>query len=350
MLISNSDHCDSKSAEFFALLCCPECSGQLEKSAAGLLCAKCRLSFPIADGIIHFVPTEKYVSNFGFEWTKYARTLSSEIGTYPAEEVFRSKTGFMPEDIKGKWILDAGCGMGVFAEVASRWGAKVVGIDLSRAAEVAAQNLADRNNVRVCHADLRRLPFAASSFDFIYSIGVLHHTPNCEQSFKGLIPYLKPGGVIAIWLYSAYDRDYRMSDLYRRITTKLPLHILHRLCVMATSLYYVHRALRLVPGVGRYLSRALYYLVPMSLQKNRELRILDTFDWYSPKFQSKHTYEEVFGWFDGCGLRDIRVLRERTAVQGRRLAEAEGAARERHCHMDEAAADTRRLAATGQTA
>jgi SAM-dependent methyltransferase len=312
---------DHGSTEFLNLLRCPDCSGNLEKSTAGLSCPKCRRSFPIADGIIHFVSSEQYVANFGFEWTRYARTLLESEGSYSSEEAFRRKTGFTPEQMKGKWVLDAGCGMGLFAEVASRWGAKVVAIDLSRAAEVAARNLADRNNVWVCQSDLRRLPFAPASFDFIYSIGVLHHTPDCEQSFKGLLRYLKPDGVIGIWLYSAYNKYYRMSDLYRKLTTRLSPRALHTLCVLADPLYHVHRGLRRLPRAGPYLSSMLSYLLPMSLETDRESRVLGTFDWYSPKYQSKHTYEEVFRWFEDSGLVDFRVLSEPIAVQGRKPAE-----------------------------
>ena len=96
--------------------------------------------------------------------------------------------------------------MGRFAEVATRWGAHVVGIDLSLAAEVAAQSL--RRDATVFQADVFQLPFAPESFDFIYSIGVLHHTPDCEHAFKVLPGLLKPVG-IAIWLYSGYNAWYR---------------------------------------------------------------------------------------------------------------------------------------------
>ena len=85
--------------------------------------------------------------------------------------------------------------MGRFAEVATRWGARVVGIDLSAAAEVAAKNLADREFVAF-QADVFALPFAPESFDIIYSVGVLHHTPDCEAAVKSLDKYLKPGGIL----------------------------------------------------------------------------------------------------------------------------------------------------------
>jgi len=86
--------------------------------------------------------------------------------------------------------LDVGCGMGRFAEVVTRWGARVVGIDLSVAAKVAVKNLADREFVGF-QADVFALPFAPETFDCIYSMGVLHHTPDCEKAVKVLPQYLK---------------------------------------------------------------------------------------------------------------------------------------------------------------
>ena len=65
-------------------------------------------------------------------------------------------------------------------------------------------------------------------------------------------------------------------------------------------------------------SGALAYLIPMAFHRDRTWRILDTFDWYSPWYQSKHTYEEVFRWFESCGLDDLRVIEQPIAVQGRR--------------------------------
>jgi hypothetical protein len=115
-----------------------------------------------------------------------------------------------------------------------------------------------------------------------------------------------------------------MSDIYRKWTIRLSSHALHRLCLMLDPVYYIHRELRCLPGVGKCLSRELFHLLPMSLQPDRESRMLDTFDWYSPKFQSKHTYEEVFRWFEDCGLVDLRVLSESIAVQGRKPVEKNG--------------------------
>jgi hypothetical protein len=57
---------------------------------------------------------------------------------------------------------------------------------------------------------------------------------------------------------------------------------------------------------------------PVNRQADPEARTLDTFDWYSPKYQSKHTYEEVFRWFEAMGMEDMRVGENSIAVRGRK--------------------------------
>jgi SAM-dependent methyltransferase len=266
---------------------------------------------------VRFVDQQDYAGSFGFQWLKYDKTQLDSGGDTRSEIDFTRKTGLRGEDLKGKLVLDVGCGMGRYAEVVSRWGARVVGIDLSAAVEAAAQNL-DRYPATVFQADLFSLPFAQESFDYIYSLGVLHHTPDCEQAFKKLPPLLKAGGGIAIWVYSAYNKWYRSSDLYRNLTRRMPRKLLHSLCYGTIPLYGVHKILRKVPFIGGPVAGILAYLIPMSFESDPDWRILDTFDWYSPWYQSKHTYEEVFRWFESCGIEDLHVAGVPVSVRGRK--------------------------------
>jgi SAM-dependent methyltransferase len=303
--------------EVLAILRCLTCQSALDQRGDGLVCAGCGRLYPAQEGVVRFVDAQNYAGSFGFQWKLHARTQWDDETSQRSENAFRKRTGFHPEDLAGKLVLDVGCGMGRFAEVATRWGAHVVGIDLSLAAEVAAKNLAERN-AAIFQADVFQLPFASGSFDFIYSIGVLHHTPNCEQAVKVLPKLLKPGGRIAVWLYSAYNPWYRMSDVYRKVTRRMPREMLYKLCYLVIPLYGVHQLFRKIPLVGKPASAALAWLIPMAFHKNPTWRVLDTFDWYSPWYQSKHTYEEVFRWFESCGLEDLRVIEQPIAVQGRR--------------------------------
>lgn len=309
--------------EVLAILRCLDCQSGLNSEADGLVCTGCGRQYPLRNGVVRFVGAQEYAGSFGFQWKLYARTQLDDATSQKSERAFRRRTGFRPEDLAGKLVLDVGCGMGRFAEVATRWGAHVVGIDLSLASEVAAKNLAERN-ATIFQADVFKLPFAAESFDYIYSIGVLHHTPDCERAFKSLPGLLKPGGRIAIWLYSAYNPWYRMSDVYRKVTRRMSPQTLHTLCRGVVPLYGIHQVLKKIPLVGKGASSVLAWIIPMSFSKDSTWRVLDTFDWYSPWYQSKHTYEEVFRWFEACGLEDLRVIEQPIAVQGTRPPVAKG--------------------------
>lgn len=301
--------------EFVEILTCPKCGSPLALAdgdppgdiESGMLRCRRGHSFPIIGGIPRFVETELYVQNFGFEWTVHAGTQLDGASSDESEKAFREKTGFTPEMLSGKRVLDVGCGMGRYTDVASRWGATVVGIDLSRAVEAAQRNVGRRRNVHIAQANIFELPFQDETFDFIFSLGVLHHTPNTKAAFDNLPRLLRTNGRIAIWLYSNYER-WRPSELYRRFTPRLPARLLHAMTYVAVPLFYVNK----IPVVGR----VTYWLLPISRHPKPEWRVLDTFDWYSPKYQWKHTYEEVLPWFEQQGLTDIRALDTPVAVQG----------------------------------
>ena len=124
------------------------------------------------------------------------------------------------------------------------------------------------------------------------------------------MPLLRPGGRIAIWVYSTKLRLMVGSEVVRPLTSRLPKPLLLKLCRIAKPLYYVHK----LPLVGRGTRK----LLPSSLDPNPEWRWLDTFDWYSPRYQFKHTADEVEGWFSEAGLIDLIPLPFPVSMNGRR--------------------------------
>jgi len=288
---------------------------ELASTPAAYQCDGCGASFPLVDAVPRFVDSEYYSQSFGFQWNRFARTqLDSASGKASSRETFFEKTGWTAQMLAGRSVLDAGCGMGRFAEVCADAGADVHAVDLSRAVEAAAANLRGRSNVRVYQADIMNLPFADGSFDFVYSIGVLHHTPSTRAAFERLPRLLKPGGQLAVWVYSSRLRVFIGSTLLRFVTPHLPERWLLRASRIAVPLYHVHR----LPIVGQITS----VLVPTSLHADPEWRWLDTFDWYAPRFQWMHTFEEVERWFHDAGLVDVQQGTFPVSVRGTRPAPA----------------------------
>jgi SAM-dependent methyltransferase len=200
-------------------------------------------------------------------------------------------------------VLDAGCGMGRFADVVSRWGGTVVGIDLSTAVEAAYENIGRRPNVHLLQADISQLPFPEGTFEYIYSIGVLHHTPDPPYFFSRLVPLLKPGGIIAVCVYSREVGRMALAKRhgYRAVFRALPQSMLLPLSRWFGSVGYrlAHTAiLRHIVGL---LPAVVYPDQP------QEWSELDTFDWLSPTYEFRYTRKEVSGWFRQAGLHDVRV-------------------------------------------
>src|SRR5205085_7118608 len=100
--------------------------------------------YPIVRNIPRFVANDLYVDSFSFEWNVHKRT---QLDTYRQDQsstdVFQQKTGLTPEQVRGKLVLDAGVGAGRFTDTLTRWGAKVVGIDLSYAVDAAHEHFGD---------------------------------------------------------------------------------------------------------------------------------------------------------------------------------------------------------------
>jgi SAM-dependent methyltransferase len=288
-------------------LACPSCTSPLVKGNDTFTCGSGH-RFPIVDGVPRFVSSEHYARSFGYEWHRHAKTqLDSASGSDRSGAAFRAKTALTRSELDGALVLDVGIGTGRFAEVAMAAGARIVGVDLSRAAEVAAANLGEQ--AWVAQADLFHLPFEEGQFDVVYSIGVLHHTPDTRSAINAIARQVRPGGILAIWVYAPSIRT-KVSDVYRRVTTRLPATMLYRLCALAARLDPVFR----IPVVGLVFRT----LLPISGERDRAWRTLDTFDWYAPRYQWKHTYPEVFGWFEELGLVDIRILPVPTSVRARR--------------------------------
>ncbi len=292
-----------------SLACTAEKNEENEIKEGTLHCKKCNANYPIRNYIPRFVETDAYVDNFSFEWHKHKSTqLDSQTGTNESTENFKRITGFVLNELKGKLILDAGCGSGRYSEVAARAGAEVIAIDLSFAVDAAFTTIGKQKNVNIIQADIFNVPFRDDTFDYIFSLGVLHHTPDCKGAFMQLPRLLKKGGTISIWVYGK-KLHFLATDVLRVVTTRIDKEYLYALCNTVVEPIY---AATKIPIVG-YPFRAF-----ISTHPNKDWRVLDTFDWYSPKYQSKHSHDELVDWFKAAGLSKIEKLDFPTAVTGRK--------------------------------
>lgn len=323
--------------QFVENLTCPACQGELSQgnkdfANAFLDCSQCLASYPIVNGIPRMLTAtmreamkgENAVGDtafdeaskaataksFGYEWSHFSQMYEEWESNF--------KEYMAPHDaefFKGKRVLDAGCGSGRHTYYASRYGAEVWAVDLGAAIEVAKQNNAENETANFVQADLYNLPFAFESFDFIYSIGVLHHLPNPEAAFRNLLRYLKPNGEIQIYLYWQPEGQPLKRTLLsavnalRKLTTRLPHNLLHALsypAAMAAFLFFVYpyQILKRLPGLQKLAER-----LPMKQYAHYPFRVCvnDQFDRFSAPIENRYTQAEVEAWLKKANLQNITV-------------------------------------------
>ena len=115
-------------------------------------------------------------------------------------------------------LLEIGCGMGTDLLQFARGGARCIGIDLTpRSVEITRHRfkLYDTAGAFMI-ADGEHLPFAAETFDVVYSNGVLHHTPDTAGAVREVHRVLRSGGTAKVMLYHRNSLNYWFEIILRR--------------------------------------------------------------------------------------------------------------------------------------
>ena len=120
--------------------------------------------------------------------------------------------------LKGKAVLEIGCGAGSSSILFALDGAQVTASDLTDEAVAITKAKFDLLGLagNAVQADAENLPFPDNSFDVVFSSGVLHHTPNTQKTIDEIRRVLKPGGNAVVMLYAKWSFQYLVSLLLMR--------------------------------------------------------------------------------------------------------------------------------------
>ncbi|MGE0105261.1 MAG: methyltransferase domain-containing protein [Blastocatellales bacterium] len=302
-------------------LACPECAGELNLVAerregteiitGRLDCSGCGEGYPITDGVPRFARIDEEqletAENFGAQWLEF-----DHLGEHHEKQFLDWIAPVTPEFIRGKVVLEGGCGKGRHTRLIAGWGAEaVIGVDLSRAVEAAYRNTRDLPNAHIIQADIFRLPLKPR-FDYAFSVGVLHHLPRPAEGFASLVGRLGRGGAVSAWIYGLENNGWIVNfvnPIRERLTSRIPPRLLYYLSYLPTALLYVALKLVYAPLTGTRFAKYLFYgeyLGYISRFPFREVHNIVHDHLTAPVafYISRAEFEE---WFRSEGLRDVEI-------------------------------------------
>jgi ubiquinone/menaquinone biosynthesis C-methylase UbiE len=123
------------------------------------------------------------------------------------------------DSFRGKDVLEIGCGIATDGLEFAKNGAKYVGVDLTPHSIELAKERFDLFGVpgrfEVANAE-EKLPFADSSFDHVYSFGVIHHSPAPEKIVQEIHRVLRKSGTFTVMLYNKSSINYYVEIMFLR--------------------------------------------------------------------------------------------------------------------------------------
>ncbi|MDE3185304.1 MAG: methyltransferase domain-containing protein [Bacteroidota bacterium] len=255
---------------------------------------------------------QKVVNEFGDEWLKFYEH-DDDLVKKGGEEYFDILTDQMIN--ANSYVLDIGCGTGRWTKYLAGKVGFIEAVDPSNAIFAADKLLGKIENVRLLKASIETLPFADETFDFVMSIGVLHHIPNTRQALIDCVKKVKKGGYFFVYLYYNLDRRgplykalFHSSDLIRKAVSRLPGKIKHFVCDGLAIIFYMPFIL-----VGRFFKflgfTDLAKRMPLHGYQNRSFFMIrnDTLDRFGTRLEQRFSKKEVIEMMEAAGLTNIVI-------------------------------------------
>ena len=253
------------------------------------------------------------VAGFGDEWTRFdqgCRTDADLQATF--DRYFRL---FPWEQLGGQAVgFDLGCGSGRWARFVAPRIQRLVCIDASpEALEVARAALSTLPNVDFAEASAGSLPFEDGMFDFGYSLGVLHHTPDPLVGLRDAVRLLRPGAPFLVYLYYALDNRpwwyralWRSTDIPRRIISRFPHRLRYWTCQLIAAIVYWPLA-RLSSAIEKLGMDSRH--IPLSEYRTKPFYVMrtDALDRFGTRIEHRFTKDGVRDLMEAGGLERITV-------------------------------------------
>jgi len=296
--------------------------------------------FPIVRNVLRISSLQNYTANFALQWNKFSETQLDRNQLDASKTRFFAETHWNRENLDNQNILEVGSGAGRFSKVILEYTHAILwSVDYSDAvtANYINNGFIAPERFHLFQASIYELPFPDNSFDKVFCMGVLQHTPDFEASIKALVDKAKPGGEIVVDFYpikgwwTKLHAKYLLHPFLKHINHKLLLKIIEaNIGWLMKTEYALHRI-----GLG-FFARFLPIVdiqgtIPktLSAKEKKEWVILDTFDMFSPEYDNPQRIKNVaqmferqgaqvtfagFEYFDGGNAAVVRAVKRKKEI------------------------------------
>jgi len=263
--------------------------------------------FPVGDENIDLDTVE----SFGEEWKTFHKFDEAEIMKL-GEEYFDIVNSDMLNEQSS--LLEVGCGSGRFLKYLSTRAGFLVGVDPSNAIFAADNLLGSNEKIMLAKASASDLPFADGTFDFVCSIGVLHHIPDTFKALQACVNKVKKGGYFYTYLYYNLDNRgplfrslYKLSNFFRKGISKLkpgPKKIVCNILAVGVYMPFIlgNRFLRSVGVPEKFRKK-----IPLFGYENRSFYVIrnDSLDRFGTPLEKRFTKKQIQEMMEKAGLTEI---------------------------------------------
>jgi SAM-dependent methyltransferase len=325
--------------EVLEYLACPSCFGSLELEAprmdgdeimAGhLRCTSCGATYVVVRGVprlsLEMDELTDTARAFSREWSAHhGGTLEHDTLYGRTEEedwaFFKEGTGLSDEDLRGKVVLDAGCGAArLTRQIAGHDVKAIVALDMSETVDAVFNRYRSVPNLHVVQGNLLRAPVKLGAFDLVWSCGVIHHTPDAPGAFAELARRVRSGGTLFVWVYAKRFNPFRWTKAaldrigLRRLSDRTIMRLSRLLAYPSIVALELYRMLRGIPGLG---PRGPWAERTLRQRGLKEVQLTWN-DALAPQYNSWHTEDEVMDWFRRAGFENmVPMVEPKVGVRG----------------------------------
>jgi len=256
---------------------------------------------------------KKVIEDFGKEWTRF--TQVDRVPNQELDYIFKGYFKIFPEEFfldKEKIGFDMGCGSGRWAKYIAPKVNQLYCVDASsKALEVAKKNLSKFESCKFLCSTAEDFDLPEESMDFGYSLGVLHHVTNTNQSLRNCVTKLKKGAPFLLYLYYKFDNRswlfkfiWHISNIFRVIICRLPFGIKRSVTDLIAILIYLPMS-KLALLINKLGMNDLF--LPLSFYKHSSFYTMrtDALDRFGTKLEKRYTRKSMEELMFDCGLERI---------------------------------------------